>query len=140
MHAGVTHLPSTVESVLQTALAENPDDRFANVRAFSAALEQAMTVSQMTFISYARQPYQLYVQEVTPQSLILRPPLARARRKRSYRAFTRKKRIYPFLVILAGTALSFTLAVQLDGMFALTTAWLGLILLTMCLRCIWCRK
>ena len=140
MHKNATHLPSTVESVLQTALAENPDDRFANVRAFSAALEQAMTVSQTTFISYASQPHQPYPQTVTPQPMILRSKLARARRKRSYRAFTRRRRIYPFLLTLAGTVLSFTLAFQLNGAFALATAWLGFILLTMCVRWVWYRK
>jgi serine/threonine-protein kinase len=135
MHTCAT-LPSAVESVLQTALAQNPDDRFANVRAFSVALEQAMADAPTTFISYSRQPCQPSPQLVTPQPLILRSQLARARRKRSYRAPARRKRIYPFLLTLAGTVLSFALAVQLDGAFTVTTTWIGFILLTMCLRCV----
>ncbi|MBV9688625.1 MAG: protein kinase [Ktedonobacteraceae bacterium] len=136
IHTCTTRLPSAVENVLQTALAENPDDRFVNVRAFSAALEQAVTDSQTTFISYSRQPYQPYPRAVTPQPQVLQSRPARARGERSYRAFVWRRRIYLFLLTLAGTVLSFTLAVQLDGAFAIATAWIGFILLTMCLRCV----
>lgn len=119
-------ISSTIEHVILTALAKDPQQRFTNVKAFADALEQAQKISQQThtvFPSPVRQPVHTGLHATIPsQQAPVPPPLSAMSQatKRDISYPSRRTIIASMagLALLGGGVSSFVILNRASGLFA----------------------